>query len=46
VESSKGEIAKTTGANRNTVKDHLAALTKNGQLIRHGAGCGAWYSFG
>jgi Fic family protein len=41
-----GEIARTTGANRNTVKDHVAALTKNGQLSRHGAGRGAWYSFG
>jgi Fic family protein len=40
------EIAKITGANRNTVKDHLAALTRNGQLSRHGAGRGAWYSFG
>ena len=38
------EIERLAGANRNTVKDHLAALTKNGHLSRHGAGRGAWYS--
>jgi Fic family protein len=39
-------IQRVTGANRNTVKDHVAALTKNGHLCRHGAGRGAWYSPG
>lgn len=41
---SVSEIQRLTGANRNTVKDHLAALTKNGHLTRHGAGRGVWYS--
>ena len=39
------ETAKTTGASRNTIKDHIKALTENGHLIRHGAGWGTWYSF-
>lgn len=33
-----------TGANRNTVKDHLNRLTKAGRLARRGAGRGTWYS--
>ena len=33
-----------TGANRNTVKDHLNRLTRAGRLARHGAGRGTWYS--
>ena len=33
-----------TGANRNTVKDHLGRLTKAGHLSRHGAGRGTWYA--
>lgn len=37
------EAAKVTGANRNTIKDHLKALTKAGHLEPHGAGRGAWY---
>ena len=37
------EAAKATGANRNTIKDHLKALTKAGHLEQHGAGRGAWY---
>ena len=40
------EIERGTGANRNTIKDHVAALTRNGHLSRHGAGRGAWYSLG
>ena len=32
-----------TGASRNTIKDHVRALTRNGHLIRHGRGRGAWY---
>lgn len=32
-----------TGANRNTIKDHLSRLTRAGHLARHGAGRGAWY---
>ncbi len=37
------EASKTTGANRNTIKDHLKALAKAGHLEQHGAGRGAWY---
>ena len=33
-----------TGANRNTVKDHLRRLARGGHLARHGAGRGAWYA--
>ena len=36
--------ARATGASRNTIKDHLKALTRNGRLTRHGAGRGAWYA--
>lgn len=38
------DAAKLTGVSRNTVKDHIASLTKNGFLVRHGAGRGVWYS--
>ena len=38
------EAAKAAGANRNTVKDHLRALTEAGHLERRGAGRGTWYS--
>ncbi len=38
------EVVKVTGANRNTVKDHLKALTKAGHIEPHGAGRGSWYS--
>jgi len=33
-----------TGANRNTVKDHLSRLTRARHLSRHGAGRGTWYA--
>ncbi len=36
--------ANVTGANRNTIKDHLKALTRDGRLTRHGAGRGTWYA--
>ena len=38
------EAVRLTGANRNTIKDHLRALTHAGHLDRHGAGRGSWYS--
>lgn len=38
------EAAKATGANRNTVKDHIGRLTRAGHLVRHGAGRGTWYA--
>jgi Fic family protein len=37
------DVVKVTGANRNTVKDHLKTLTRVDHLVRHGAGRGAWY---
>jgi len=39
------EAEKATGANRNTIKDHLKALARAGHLLKHGAGRGTWYSF-
>jgi Fic family protein len=38
------EAAKSIGASRNTIKDHIKSLTKAKHLIRHGAGRGTWYS--
>jgi Fic family protein len=38
------EISKITGISRNTIKDHIAALTDKGHLVSHGAGRGTWYS--
>lgn len=38
------DAAKVTAANRNTIKDHLKALTKAKHLEKHGAGRGTWYS--
>lgn len=38
------EVSKLTNVSRNTVKDHLAALTEKGHLVRHGAGRGTWYT--
>ena len=40
------EAAAATGSNRNTIKDHIKALTEAGHLTRHGAGRGTWYSLG
>jgi Fic family protein len=37
------EAARITGASRNTVKDHLKALTEQNHLKLHGAGRGTWY---
>lgn len=37
------EATRVTGSNRNTVKDHLQALTGAGHLVQHGAGRGTWY---
>jgi Fic family protein len=38
------DAAKITGSSRNTIKDHVKALTDAGHLSRHGAGRGTWYS--
>jgi predicted ArsR family transcriptional regulator len=37
------DAARLTGASRNTVKDHLRALTEQRHLTLHGAGRGTWY---
>ena len=36
--------AAATGASRNTIKDHVRTLTRNGRLTRHGSGRGTWYA--
>ncbi len=38
------EASKATGSSRNTIKDHLRALTDKSHLTRHGAGRGTWYA--
>ena len=38
-----GEIVKLTGANRNTVKKHLATLVDANHLSQNGTGKGTWY---
>ena len=38
-----GNIVKLTGANRNTVKKHLATLVEAKHLTQHGTGKGTWY---
>jgi len=37
------DAATATGANRNTVKDHLKRLVKSGHLAKRGRGRGTWY---
>ena len=37
------DAVKVTGANRNTIKDHLKALKRAGHIAQHGAGRGTWY---
>jgi Fic family protein len=39
-----GDIAALTQISRNTIKDHVTALTQMGHLVRHGAGRGTWYA--
>jgi Fic family protein len=38
------DTGKTTGISKNTIKDHMKSLHKNGYIERHGAGRGTWYS--
>lgn len=40
-----GEMAKSTGLNRNTLKEHFRSLTEKGHISLHGSGRGSWYSF-
>jgi Fic family protein len=39
-----GDAVKVTGVSRNTIKDHVTALTEKGLLVRHGGGRGTWYT--
>ncbi len=39
-----GDIEKMTGANRNTIKKHLADLTEQGKILRLGKGRSTWYT--
>jgi predicted HTH transcriptional regulator len=38
-----GEIVSLTGANRNTVKKHLASLVEARHISQQGVGKGTWY---
>ena len=37
------QAVRLTGANRNTVKDHLRSLKNAKHITQHGAGRGTWY---
>jgi Fic family protein len=37
------DAVRATGANRNTIKDHLKSLAIAGHIEHHGAGRGSWY---
>lgn len=39
-----GEMAKLTGLNRNTLKEHFRSLAEKGHILLHGSGRGSWYS--
>lgn len=39
-----GDIARLTGVNRNTLKDHFRHLHEKGHLVLHGKGRAAWYA--
>lgn len=39
-----GEMAKLTGLNRNTLKEHFRSLTEKGHISLHGSGRGSWYT--
>ena len=39
-----GEMARLTGASRNTLKKHFGRLVEKGHLVLRGGGRGAWYS--
>jgi len=39
-----GDIIRSTGANRNTLKEHFRRLVEQGHLVRHGTGKGSWYA--
>jgi len=39
-----GDVIKTTGASRNTLKEHFRRLVEQGHLAQHGTGKGTWYA--
>ena len=39
-----GDMIKTTGASRNTLKEHFRRVQEQGHLAKHGTGKGTWYS--
>jgi len=39
-----GDMIRATGASRNTLKEHLRRLVKQGLLVHHGVGKGSWYA--
>lgn len=39
-----GEMFRSTGTNRNTLKEHFRKLVRQGHLKRHGSGKGSWYA--
>lgn len=42
--ASIAELVRATGGNRNTIKDHVQRLVREGQLTKQGAGRGTWYT--
>jgi len=44
--ASVADLARVTGASRNTIKDHVRKLVDAGDLERQGAGRGTWYRLG
>ena len=39
-----GDMIRTTGASRNTLKEHFRRLLAQGHIVQHGAGKGTWYN--
>lgn len=39
-----GDMVRSNGANRNTLKAHFRRLVEQGLLARHGSGKGSWYA--
>jgi predicted HTH transcriptional regulator len=41
---SMSDMVRTTGASRNTLKEHFRSLVEKKLLIQNGAGKGTWYA--
>lgn len=39
-----GDMIRTTGTSRNTLKEHFRRLQEQGHVVQHGTGKGTWYS--